>query len=135
MNEVPLLLNCFQTHLFHYSDPMKKFMKKAIQQIPYLGPLFLNEQLFHKVLYQFRLRLINSGEIILEEKDVINTIIIVEHGVLEVFTEFEGNEFVIEKLTAGSVLNYRSIHLEDLMYVNVRAVGQVHLRLLKISKI
>ena len=83
----------------------------------------MSEKLFHTVLYSFRPRLINSGEIILEEKYGINSIIIVEHGILEVYTEFEGNEFVIEKLTAGSVLNYRSIHLEDLMYVNVRAAG------------
>ena len=44
----------------------------------------------------------------------------VEYGVLEVYTEFESNEFVIEKLQSGSCINFRSFLMEDSMSVNIR---------------
>ena len=47
--------------------------------------------------------------------------IFVVNGVLEVYTEFEGNEFVIEKLKPGSILNYRNIFTDDKMKVKVRS--------------
>jgi len=40
---------------------------------------------------------------------------------LEVLTEFEGNEFVIDKLKAGSILNYRNVFTDDKMLVTVRS--------------
>ena len=39
------------------------------------------------------------------------------------FTDFEGNEFIIETLKAGSILNFRLIFTDDLMEVNVRALS------------
>ena len=42
-------------------------------------------------------------------------------GCLEVYTEFEGNDFVLEKLKPGSILNYRSILTDDRMQVKVRS--------------
>jgi hypothetical protein len=54
---------------------------------------------------------------------------------LEVFTEFEGNEFVIEKLPPGSILNYRTLHMEDKMAVNIRASTGTYLRMLRNDKI
>ena len=44
----------------------------------------------------------------------------IESGVLEVYTQFEGNEFIIDTLHSGSVINYRAFLMEDLMYVNIR---------------
>ena len=43
------------------------------------------------------------------------------NGCLEVYTEFEGNEFVIEKLKVGSILNYRNVFTDDKMLVSVRS--------------
>lgn len=45
----------------------------------------------------------------------------IESGCIELYTEFEGNEFVLEKLTTGSVLNHRCLFTEDSMSINVRA--------------
>ena len=47
---------------------------------------------------------------------------IVESGQLEVYTECEGNHFVIEYLNQGSILNYRSFFMEDQMHINVKCV-------------
>jgi CRP-like cAMP-binding protein len=64
----------------------------------------------------------NSGEVFLKEDDPVDRIIFVVNGKLEIFTEMEGNEFVIETLKPGSILNYRTIFTDDTMKVQVRSV-------------
>ena len=39
---------------------------------------------------------------------------------MEVYTSFEANEFIIERLFRGSVLNHRAFFMKDSMYVNIR---------------
>ena len=51
----------------------------------------------------------------------------IEHGMAEVYTEFEGNEFIIERLYEGSVINYRTFLMEDIMCVNIRAIENVNM--------
>ncbi len=43
----------------------------------------------------------------------MNTIQMVEEGIVEIFIYFEGVKFVIERLYAGSVINYRNLFLDD----------------------
>lgn len=43
-----------------------------------------------------------------------------QKGTLEVFTEMEGHEFVIERLGPKSVINPNNIFVEDFMYCNIR---------------
>ena len=63
----------------------------------------------------------NAEEIVLKEYDPIDKIIFVVNGALEVYTEFEGNEFIIETLHCGTILNYRTIFTDDHMRVSVRS--------------
>jgi len=37
-------------------------------------------------------------------------------------TEFEGNEFVLERLTPGTILNYRNVFTDDQMQASVRSL-------------
>ena len=48
--------------------------------------------------------------------------IIFLNGWAEVFTEFEGNEFQLERLGPKSVLNQNNILVQDYMYCNVRCM-------------
>jgi len=43
-----------------------------------------------------------------------------ESGIIEVYTEFEGSEFVIERLFKGSIVNYRTFFMEEKGVVNLR---------------
>ena len=43
----------------------------------------------------------------------IKSLMIIEEGVVQVETEFEKNEFIIDLLGQGSVINYRAIFLND----------------------
>ena len=57
---------------------------------------------------------------LLRTEDHANSLLFVEAGVLELYTNFEGNEFIIQRLYRGSALNSRAFFMEDLMYVYVR---------------
>lgn len=64
-----------------------------------------------------------------------DSLLIVEQGMLEVFTSFEGNDFVIERLGKGSVINSRMLFTEDRMIFNVRCLKQTQLLELEIEMI
>jgi CRP-like cAMP-binding protein len=57
----------------------------------------------------------------MKEEDPIDKIIFVVNGNLEVYTEFEGNEFIVETLVPGTILNYRTIFTDDKMKVSIRS--------------
>ena len=42
-----------------------------------------------------------------------NTLYFVEDGIVEVYTRFEGSQFVLEQLHKGSAINHRAIFMED----------------------
>lgn len=46
---------------------------------------------------------------------------------MEVYTHFENEEFVLERLYAGSAVNHRAFFMQDLMYVNVKCTTQTKL--------
>ena len=103
---------------------MKNYAKQIITRIPYFGVNFLNKHLFHLILYNFKLKYYQSDTLVLREhQDHADRIIIVISGILEVYTDFEGNEFIIERLKAGSILNYRLIFTDDLSQINIRTFG------------
>lgn len=71
----------------------------------------------------------------MKEWDLVDKVFIVEHGHLEVFIEVDGNDFILERLKQGSVLNPYNIFLEDRMYPNVRAYGPTKLKYIGVKDI
>lgn len=53
---------------------------------------------------------------------------------VELYTEFEGNEFILERLPSGSIINQRVLFMEDLMYVNIRASKAEGAHILELDK-
>lgn len=49
------------------------------------------------------------------------------HGEVELYTEFEGNDFVIERLNPGSIINHDQFLMGDLSQVNLRASKSTHI--------
>ena len=43
----------------------------------------------------------------------MNTIQLIEVGIVEIYTYFEGKKFILERLFKGSVINYRNLFLDD----------------------
>ena len=54
---------------------------------------------------------------------------------IDVITEFENNEFLLDKLGPGSAINYRAVFLKDQMYVNFEAASEVKILYLPYQKL
>lgn len=73
-------------------------------------------------MYSMQLASYESDTYILKTSDEINSVLIIETGWVEIFTEFDGNEFIIERLTTGSVINHRNALNNDKMDVSIRCL-------------
>ena len=65
-----------------------------------------------------------------EDQNADNFTIVYE-GIVEFYTYFEKAEFIIERLYPGSLFNFRTFFMEDLMYVNAKC--QTNVTLFEIS--
>lgn len=75
---------------------------------------------------------VEPNRVIMRQGDETNYLIIIEHGQVEIFIEFDGNEFIIEKLQSGSVINHTNLYNQMPMKVNIRASSKgAHLLLLR----
>ena len=57
---------------------------------------------------------------LLRPDDNAESMYLIEDGAVELYTTFEGNEFVIERLYRGSAVNFRAFFMDDLMYVYIK---------------
>ena len=73
------------------------------------------------VLYTLKQKHYEKDMVILKQNDPIDTIYIIMFGQLEIYTEMEGNEFVIERLNKGSIINHNMFLMDDVSQVNIRA--------------
>ena len=62
-------------------------------------------------------------------------LLLIEYGVIEIFTYFEGNEFILERLYRGTVLNHRNIFMEDNNYVYAKCRTDVNILCLHLDKL
>jgi CRP-like cAMP-binding protein len=112
--------------IYKYKESDKLFMYEVLAQISYFRDISV--PLFHEIIFRFKRSYLNDGEILMKELDGTDKLYIVEYGYLEIYFELEGNEFIIDRLPAGSVLNHRSIFTEDEMVVNIRAHGLTYIK-------
>lgn len=73
-----------------------------------------------EVIYNLKPRKFQRGEILFRVNDPASSVFFVAEGQVELYTYFEGHEFVIEKLNRGSALNHRAFFMEDDMQVDVK---------------
>ena len=93
--------------------------------MPYLKNVD-NEILFD-IMFSLKSRNFEKDTIVLAEEQTANSLFLIEEGILEVYTHFENEEFVLERLFPGSAVNHRAYFMQDLMYVNVRCTTQAKL--------
>jgi CRP-like cAMP-binding protein len=125
-SDSPVFKKYMTKHVFKYRDPNMNFIKKVINQISYLREIE-DKACLYDLIFNMERSSHSQGDIILKVSDQADSIIFVERGELEVFTSFEGNEFVLERLAKGAVINYRSFFLEDMMHVNIRCATSCNL--------
>jgi CRP-like cAMP-binding protein len=70
---------------------------------------------------------LDPGEVLLYEGDETNQLFFIEKGKLEIYIELDGQEYIIEYLGPGSVLNYTVVFMTDPMIVNIRAIESTYI--------
>ena len=64
-----------------------------------------NKDIFNHVLYKMERQSVEANAVLINVGDDLDSVFIVQRGMLEAYTSFEGNEFVLERLPKGSVIN------------------------------
>lgn len=114
-----MFARALRQHVLSYKDPNIKFLKYSLSQLPYLRHAKIESVL--AMLFAFRPAYYEAGQYVFRQRrHQTERIIIVNSGVLELFTEFEGNEFIIERLEKYSIINGKNIFLEDFFYCSAR---------------
>jgi CRP-like cAMP-binding protein len=72
-------------------------------------------------IYNLKQNYYEQGTVILKTFESIESMMIIMHGELEIYTEFEGNDFILERLSKGSIINHRQFLMGDISQVNIRA--------------
>lgn len=119
VNEFPRYLVALKNYIYHYDDMNVKVWIAMINEIEYLKDN-LNKEATYDLIYRMKHHLYDKGHMVLKENDMAKSLLFVDHGILEVYTEFEGNEFIIDNLHPGSCINSRAFLMEDTMSVNIR---------------
>ena len=73
------------------------------------------------MIYRFEQFTFKAGETVLKEGTHLESILIVEQGSVEVVTECDGHEFVLDRLQQGSIINSRLFFTDECIGVNLRA--------------
>ena len=126
----PAFVKQLNTYIMNYSDPNKKFLMTAMDKIEYFNGI--SESALIELMYSFRRSNYKANHVLFKQDQNADCLSIVWEGIVEFYTEFEGAEFVIERLYSGSLYNFRTFFMEDLMYVNGRC--QTNVSLIEISK-
>ena len=111
-SDYPLFLSALFKTVFKYKDDYKTFMKSVLGRICYFRDI--GTRMFHSVIYRFKQRHVDQNEVLLRPKEVIDTMIIVATGELEIVIEIDGADIVVARLGPGDALNHRNVLLSEM---------------------
>ena len=102
---------------------------RMIRRVEYLKKH--ENEVLYDLMFNLVPRTFEKDSIVLAEEQPSDMLSFIEDGVIEVYTKFEGTEFVIEQLHKGSAINHRAFFMKDQSYVNFRC--QTDAKLLQLS--
>ena len=88
LSDHPLFMDKLEKHVYKYKDDNKQLLFNSFQMIEYLKGV--EHRVFHAMLYNLQEFVIEQNEIVMRVNDVINSIIIVKSGTLELVMEIDG---------------------------------------------
>ena len=112
-------------------DPRIAFLSKTIKRVTYLRNI--SDPIFFDIMFSLKPLKCEKDQLVLAEDSSADSLMFIEEGCLEVYTSFEGNEFVIERLHRGSAINSNAFFMRDSMYVNVRCTKESKVLLLSLE--
>jgi CRP-like cAMP-binding protein len=118
INEFPSYVSFLKKNLFKYNDERKQFMLGLLEQVEYIQKL--SKGIKHDIIYTFEEKWYEQGQMIQKVGQQVDSILFVQYGEVDVYTEFEANEFMIERLHAGSCINKAQFLIGDILHVNYK---------------
>ena len=109
-----------QNGIYEYDDKMLRFIKQSMKQIPYFKQLAQDDPTLYDIIYMLETKNPIKGAELQKAGADADELYFLQSGIIEVYTEFEKKEFVIERLFKGSIVNYRTFFMEEHGAVNLR---------------
>ena len=113
---------------------MLNFIKRSMKQVPYFQHLQHDDPILYDIIYQLDTKTMIKGAELQKAGDNADELYFLQSGMIEVYTEFEKREFVIERLFKGSIVNYRTFFMEERGTVNLRFAAPSVLKVLSQQK-
>ena len=113
-----MLLKLLRDYISGYEDNYRRFIVSSLQSIPFFDEL--PPETYTDIIYNFATLKMEEGKNFCEPEDCCSKLFFVLEGQVEIYTYFEGNEFVLERLPRGSTINFRNLLLSDPLYVHGR---------------
>lgn len=108
-----------------YRDSKILFILKMLKRVEYLTKH--DDEVLFDLMFSLESRSLEKDDMVLAEDSPADALHFIEDGVIDVYTKFEQNEFVIETLYKGSAINHRAFFMQDYMYLNFRCQTDVKL--------
>lgn len=87
----------------------------SLQSIVYFNDI--NDEELHDIIYNLDTQKFSKNDILQKPGDNAEKLFFLLDGVIEIYTMLEndenGEEFILEKLFRGSIINYRTFFMED----------------------
>jgi signal-transduction protein with cAMP-binding, CBS, and nucleotidyltransferase domain len=73
----------------------------------------IKKETLHQIFYKLSPKVYDSNSFIFSPGEELTKLLLLVNGVVEFVTEFDGNEFVIDRVFSGSIINYRNFFMDD----------------------
>ena len=70
-----------------------------------------DDEVLFDLMFSLESKVKEKDEMVLAEDSPADALIFIEDGVIDVYTKFEQNEFIIETLYKGSAINHRAFFM------------------------
>ena len=130
----PKIQEEIKTGIYEYDDKMLNFIKSSMKQVPYFQHLDNDDPILYDIIYDLETQTKIKGEELQKVGADADELYFLQSGMIEVYTEFEKKEFVIERLFKGSIVNYRTFFMEERGTVSLRFAAPSVLKVLSKEK-
>lgn len=109
-------------HINKYRDPYRNFVERVLRQMPLLDKISkTSATIFNEIIYTLSKRSYRPGDLIMCKGDKIDRIFIIIRGLVTVSEQFDGNEFIIDILAQGCLINHNNLFADEISRVTLKA--------------
>jgi hypothetical protein len=94
----------FYEQIYSYSDCLKLFKENRLREVPYLKDL--SDPSMHEIIFKLTSISYERGHLILQENSIVDQMIIIVDGLIDIEIVIDDKPVVLESLPNGAVLNY-----------------------------